>query len=175
MKFIDNWDLVDSSAHYIMGEYLFDKELEELFPEAIFVRLHRNRVKVAKSILKIRNNSNIGKWFSVFPKECLSYLDSPLHEQISAQVYWINKRLESMNNNRTVHIDFESLCQEPALTINKVITYANNNGFQLEIEKELPSRFQNNSSNQVDENDHIFNSLFTKLEKKHGELNVFDT
>ncbi|MBT3297970.1 DNA alkylation repair protein [archaeon] len=59
-KYINNWDLVDSSAHYILGEYLLEKEnLKDrkiLYDLAKSKDLWERRISVISTFAFIRNN-----------------------------------------------------------------------------------------------------------------------
>ncbi|MCW9032175.1 MAG: DNA alkylation repair protein, partial [Gammaproteobacteria bacterium] len=46
IKYINNWDLVDSSASYIVGAYLFDKERTELYDLAASKNLWLRRIAI---------------------------------------------------------------------------------------------------------------------------------
>lgn len=56
---INNWDLVDLSAPYIIGEYLKDKPREDLYRLADSALLWDQRIAVVATIALIRNNDFI--------------------------------------------------------------------------------------------------------------------
>lgn len=56
---INNWDLVDLSAPYIVGEYLKDKSREDLYRLAQSELLWDQRIAVVATITLIRNNDFI--------------------------------------------------------------------------------------------------------------------
>lgn len=56
---INNWDLVDLSAPYIVGEYLKDKPREDLYRLADSTLLWDQRIAVVATITLIRNNDFI--------------------------------------------------------------------------------------------------------------------
>lgn len=56
---INNWDLVDLSAPYIVGEYLKDKSRKELYELADSPLLWDQRIAVVSTITLIRNNDFI--------------------------------------------------------------------------------------------------------------------
>lgn len=53
---INNWDLVDLSAPYIVGEYLKDKSREDLYRLADSDLLWEQRIAVVATVTLIRNN-----------------------------------------------------------------------------------------------------------------------
>lgn len=56
---INNWDLVDLSAPYIVGEYLKDKERDDLYRLAESLLLWEQRIAVVATATLIRNNDFI--------------------------------------------------------------------------------------------------------------------
>lgn len=56
---INNWDLVDLSAPYIVGEYLKDKPREDLYRLADSTLLWDQRIAVVATVTLIRNNDFI--------------------------------------------------------------------------------------------------------------------
>lgn len=56
---INNWDLVDLSAPYIVGEYLKDKPREDLYRLAGSALLWEQRIAVVATATLIRNNDFI--------------------------------------------------------------------------------------------------------------------
>lgn len=56
---VNNWDLVDLSAPYIVGEYLKDKSREDLYRLADSPLLWDQRIAVVATITLIRNNDFI--------------------------------------------------------------------------------------------------------------------
>lgn len=55
-KYINNWDLVDLSAGYILGEYLGDKDRSTLYKLAKSDNLWERRIAVMSTFAFIRNN-----------------------------------------------------------------------------------------------------------------------
>jgi 3-methyladenine DNA glycosylase AlkD len=55
-KYINNWDLVDLSAHYIVGQYLIDKPKDILCTLAVSKNLWEKRISVISSFWFIKNN-----------------------------------------------------------------------------------------------------------------------
>ena len=53
-KKINNWDLVDSSAHYILGDYLFDKEKDILYNLLKSDNLWERRIAVISTFSFLR-------------------------------------------------------------------------------------------------------------------------
>jgi 3-methyladenine DNA glycosylase AlkD len=55
-KKINNWDLVDLSCHYILGNWLFDKDRKILYQLARSKNLWERRISIISTFAFIRNN-----------------------------------------------------------------------------------------------------------------------
>ncbi len=55
-KYINNWDLVDSSAYKIVGEYLADKSKKDLYKLARSSCLWEKRISIISTFYFIKNN-----------------------------------------------------------------------------------------------------------------------
>lgn len=55
-KYINNWDLVDSSAHYIVGAYLEDKDRSVLYSLVNSKSLWERRISILSTFYFIKNN-----------------------------------------------------------------------------------------------------------------------
>ncbi len=56
-RWVNNWDLVDSSAHYIVGEYLLDKPRDVLYKLAKSKMLWERRIAIISTFVFIRDNN----------------------------------------------------------------------------------------------------------------------
>lgn len=56
LRYVNNWDLVDSSAHLILGEWLFDKNRSLLYPMAQNGTLWEQRIAIISTFQFIRKN-----------------------------------------------------------------------------------------------------------------------
>ena len=55
-KYVNNWDLVDSSASYIVGAYLADKDKQPIYDMAKSESLWERRISIMSTFHFIRNN-----------------------------------------------------------------------------------------------------------------------
>lgn len=154
-----------------IGHALAVERLRLWFPEAIFVRLHRDPLSNAASILRSRQKGSCG-WFSVFPKECEGVKGANEYTQAAAQVYWLNRRLKVLENDeQTIHISYEDLCIKPRRVFQRVVDLCNEKGMRLKLRQELPESFDYKEVH-GDENEDVasLGQALKKLEKKHGPL-----
>ncbi|HJD58238.1 MAG TPA: DNA alkylation repair protein [Rickettsia endosymbiont of Ceroptres masudai] len=56
IKYVNNWNLVDASAHHIIGAYLWDKEKEYLFTLTKSEILWERRIAIVATWYFIKNN-----------------------------------------------------------------------------------------------------------------------
>ncbi len=55
-QFINSWDLVDSSAHHIIGAFLVDKSMEPLYSLAKSMNLWERRISIISTFYFIKHN-----------------------------------------------------------------------------------------------------------------------
>jgi len=153
-----------------LGHVLEIEKLRRCFPDAVFIRLHRDPVSTALSLYNNRGEEK-NRWFSVFPKECEEYIDRPPHKQVAAQVYWLNRRLFAYNGENVLDISYEELCNHPQELINKVVDFSKNRGVMLKEKSQLPSFFK---LKQVDCESNpdaaLLKEELNKLENEYGPM-----
>lgn len=124
-----------------LGHVLAAEKIRAWFPDAIFVRLHRDPLSNAASILRSRLAGS-GKWFSVRPVECATTSSEDVHFEVASQVYWLNRRLAGLEaDKKTIHISYEGLCSDPNQTLESILQKANSYGLSLNLKKRLPDSF----------------------------------
>ncbi len=126
--------------------------INEALPESVFVRVHRNRVQVAQSILlgrkKIHGNEN--RWISSKPKAYDQIIKESKNnvEQVCKQIYYIEEDLDrdssAIGNQRFFNISYEEVCDNPALFVNKFRKFYSDINLDNGIEKRecVPVSFQ---------------------------------
>lgn len=125
-----------------IGHCLVADELARMFPEALFVRLRRDPLDNALSILRIMRAEDI-EAFSVMPSRMVLPESPTIYDRVAAQVDTLNKRLDrDLDPQRTVELSYEGMCQDPSGEIAKVVDFCNSKGFPLRRRAALPPRFE---------------------------------
>jgi len=97
-KQVNNWDLVDSSAHYIVGPYLMNKDRSVLFEFAISNNLWERRIAMMSTFHFIKN-MDFGDALQI--AEILLHDD---HDLIHKAVGWMLREIG--NRNKEVEEEF---------------------------------------------------------------------
>ncbi|MEI7675162.1 MAG: DNA alkylation repair protein [Bacteroidales bacterium] len=97
-KNINNWDLVDSSAHHIVGDYLTDKDRTILYRLAESELLWDQRIAVISTFKFIRNE-DFGDTL-LLSEKLLTHKHDLMHKAIG----WMLR--EVGNRNKSVLVDF---------------------------------------------------------------------
>jgi len=152
-----------------LGHSLCISELYHLFPGAIFIRLRRDPVMNALSILSCLRSSD-RPWFSVYPAECAFESDASDHYKAASQVYWLNRRIDSsLKSIQAFDMSYEGLCSNPSATMEAFDGYAKGHGVALSRRHVLPEKFtvrQLSSCSSIDVNAVL--QSFQQLTSRYG-------
>ena len=96
---INNWDLVDSSAHQIIGSWLYDKPRELLTEFAFSDDLWKQRIAMIATYHFIKKDD-----FETTLEDCGQILLHHEHDLIHKAVGWMLR--EAGNRNKNVEVDF---------------------------------------------------------------------
>lgn len=157
-----------------LGHSLNPQRLKQEFSNAVIVRLYRDPVSIAMSILKSRRASGTD-WFSLFPIECRDTLGQGVHAEVAAQVYWLNRRLDALNAAENVFaMNYEALCQHPEERVQALIKFCNTRGMNVSLKGQLPDEFEYRFA--VPETCDDASKLklaISELESRYGKLQQF--
>ena len=124
-----------------LGHALVARDLATMFPNAIFVRLTRDPLHNALSILALRDR-DASVEFSVTPAECRASPGESVHRQVARQVHFLNRRIDQgLVPDRTKQVSYEDLCRDPNGEVNRVVQFANAHGMRVGLQKKLPTSF----------------------------------
>lgn len=125
-----------------IGHCLVADELAKMFPQALFVRLRRDPLDNAVSILRIMHAENL-EAFSVMPSRMALPGSPTVYDRVAAQVDTLNQRLDfALDRRRTIDMSYEEMCRDPNGEIGKVVDFCNSSGGALRLRAPLPPRFE---------------------------------
>ena len=158
-----------------LGHTLVPERVNQAFPGAIVIRLRREPVSNALSLLKSMR-ANGTDWFSVKPHECDAMESATKHERVAAQVYWLNRRLDDVACSGTMlTVHYEKLCENPEREVERIHNWCVENGVPVERKFELPAAFQFKRADLTADPDAIkIREALDKLEAKYGKLEVVE-
>jgi hypothetical protein len=154
-----------------LGHALVPDRVYNAFPNAVLIRLRREPVSNALSLLKSMR-AHGSDWFSVKPRECEGLEGASEHERVAAQVYWLNRRLDkaACGKNMLV-IHYEQLCENPARELERVREYCMKNNISVAPKFQLPTSFMYKTANLATDMDAMkIREALDKLETQYGRL-----
>ncbi|MEM7736751.1 MAG: sulfotransferase [Deinococcota bacterium] len=118
----------------------------QMLPKSIFVRITRDPLDNALSILKMRRKyaRSLEQWVSLKPKEYPQLKDMSPFEQIAGQVHFLNKmldaQLQQLEAANYLNVPYERLCDEPRAVIADIQTRLAMHGSEVTAFN-VPARF----------------------------------
>lgn len=166
--------LTDNKKPFVsayLGHTLIPDYLHKCFPEAVTIRLRRDPIDNALSILTSMRDNN-SHWFSLFTRQCLESEGLNEYERVASQVYWLNRRLdEAACETDMLEIRYEELCKDPVAIAKKIQTYCSLRGIKLEPKFELPPAFSYKHCDlPLNEDAKAIVEALNNLERQYGAL-----
>ncbi len=131
-------------------------ELGRLFPEAVFLEVHRNEVEIGHSLLEARMTrfGSYEPWFSV-PAPNQHLLEKrPPHQQVIEQVRslyaLVDRQREELGTSRFFRIDYEAFCDAPVQSLQRIEQFALSRGVCLQQTNPIPHQFERRQSVRID-------------------------
>jgi len=115
IKYVNNWNLVDLSAHYIIGAYLWDKDKDYLFTLAKSDILWDRRISVVATWYFIKNNE-LGVTF-----EISKLLLNDKHDLIHKAVGWMLREAGKKDEKQLIDFLSSHILQMPRTTLRYAI------------------------------------------------------
>jgi hypothetical protein len=122
--------------------------LNQVFPSALFVRISRPRIEIARSLLNARKQylGSYESWFGTrtLTEEAASKMSavSQVLQQVDNMETVISRDLaEFVSLDRHITLPYEDLCRNPTLAMAKISEFAEKHGLDLSIRDELPEKF----------------------------------
>ena len=91
--------------------------LAEAFPEAKFIRLHRDNIYIVQSILRAIRNEGHNLWFSARPSRYKEIASEDIVEHVCEQIHYLKEDVDrdskAVGLDRFLDLDYEELCRDP--------------------------------------------------------------
>ncbi len=127
--------------------------LVETFPEAVFIRVHRDPLHIAESNLKMKYHyGDPTLWTSCKTSAYNKIKDKPYIEKICKQIYWAEKDLDRDSNivggERFFHVHYAQLCKDPAEICRQFREFYSQHakGYLLQLRGKIPDFFSQSRS-----------------------------
>ncbi len=171
-----------SMLEYISGKPFLNKwtgnsarvpELAAIFPDAVFVRIHRSPMQVVQSVLVARRK-HYGDPYHPIVKWPVDYIQSAsthYTEQICRHLQKVESELDqaeqTIGSERFFHTSYFELCHFPVQLVEKMRKYyLDTAGIELNITNRIPDSFKYSDSIKVDRDE------YQMLVKQLKELNM---
>ncbi|WP_341788066.1 MULTISPECIES: DNA alkylation repair protein [unclassified Rickettsia] len=115
IKYVNNWNLVDASAHYIIGAYLWDKDKEYLFKLAKSENLWERRIAMVATWYFIRKNE-LNLTFKI-----AQLLLNDKHDLIHKAVGWMLREAGKKDEKQLIDFLNQHISQMPRTTLRYAI------------------------------------------------------
>ncbi len=147
--------------------------LVEAFPDALFIRIRRNPLQVAQSLLKSRYDlfGNPAAWTSTKPKEYEKIKNKHYIDQVCEQLYYLEENMDNDSNSvgidRFLEIDYANLCGNTNAVLEKVRNfYRDSSGYTLKTRNPIPTFLDPSNSRKVGDED--FDALKQRVNQLFG-------
>jgi hypothetical protein len=122
------------------------QSLREIFPESLFITVHREPFETARSILLYRRKYQRYPWWSVMPREIGSLMDLPDVDQVCHQVYYLEKNmtddLRLFPSYQSLSINFNALCKDPRKYLKRIEDFLIRGGLSVRKKTtDIPEKF----------------------------------
>jgi hypothetical protein len=130
--------------------------IADALPEAIFVRIRRDEVATATSLLAGRKAifGDYTHWWSTEPPGLERLRSLPPHEQVVEQVRRIEALIEEalaeIGQGRSCELTYESVCEDTSGALARIADLAHSNGFDLTHRTQVPTTIDRSTPDPID-------------------------
>ena len=156
------------------------RALNLAFPDALYVRIRRRPIDVARSILNARKKylGSYEKWFGVCPPEITTTKDMDATDQALMQVMYLEDRLNEdfgkvIRDGRQIEVDYEEFCDAPDRFLDSVRSIASSCGIDLLHKGPIRPQFGKSQGQRLD--DDLERRLRLSLDKISSLTTTGDT
>lgn len=130
---------------FLLGWHM--REVQRVLPKTCWIRLRRDPVQNAFSILDMRQKmlGSMDCWASLKPKEYAWLANEPYWRQVAGQVFFIERKhseqISHLPSTHVLDIIYEQLCNDPLAILEKIVTFLQAQGGDVEITSTPPDQF----------------------------------
>jgi LPS sulfotransferase NodH len=131
---------------FLLGWHI--ARIQQVLPKTCFVRVRRDPLQSAISLLKMREQflGSAEKWASFKPAEYSWLKGEPYWKQIAGQVYYLDQALSEQirqaGGRNVLEVTYEELCREPRQVLNQVRDLLEQHGVTVGLTSEPPASFE---------------------------------
>lgn len=118
--------------------------LAEIFPKAVFIRINRDLIDIAQSLL-IARKTKYEDWLGAKPKECEQIPEDDLVKQVCTQVRFTEKKISEaevvVGKERFWNISYKGFCDNPVSEMQGLSRFLDSFGIPAELEMDaIPTK-----------------------------------
>lgn len=124
--------------------------LSQIFPEALFIYCTRNPLYTAQSLLETRKRvyGNYNTWWSIMPNEYHKLQLLRPAEQVTTQIYYINKQinkdLEKYYSGKWIELKYEHFTENPSQQLQAIRSFFETHSISVNQKIDRPLDFISN-------------------------------
>ncbi len=152
--------------------------LDEVFPNAVYLRVKRDSVLNAQSVLIGRRELKGDPYRNITrsPRRYNLYKNSNYIEQVCGYIIEMNRELDEVSNKidkeKIITIEYESFCENPQKTINDIVKkYEIITGNKLKIKNSLNNKFIISNNRKISKDE--FCKLKNCINEIECEVNMY--
>lgn len=125
--------------------------MQQELPRTCFVRIRRNRVDNAMSLLSFRQKQfgTIETWGSARPKQYVWLQQRPVWEQVAGQVHYLershDRHVASVKGRNVIDVEYDQLCRDPKGVLEAIAAMLEQNGSPTRLLSDPPATFEESS------------------------------
>jgi len=137
--------------------------LAKIFPKAVFIRIQRDPIDVAQSLLVARK-TKYKDWLGSKPDECKNIKDADLVTEVCTQIKYTEEKIsadeKTIGAGRFLPIDYKKLCNSPIDKIQLISNFLESHEIPVTLRKNhLPNKLNYSSGQRSDISYQEFESI----------------
>lgn len=131
---------------FLLGWHM--ERMLDVLPKTIFLRIRRDPIENALSILKTRQqySGSVNNWINLKPYEYAWLKDMTPWQQVAGQIFFLERdvteQVEKVGGRNVIDISYEGLCEGPKAVLDRVRAIVLENGTDVAYRSEPPDGFE---------------------------------